>query len=230
MVSVRVTYANGRGTSNTLSSRYLLNTKKVYLAANTLDFSVQYQINTPCQCNGGTDLLSLARNVENGKSGVASQLQVFRVSDAHKIAPNAPFRKLLTTCKAKLENIRTLGPGRRVTDNVLQSYHRPGARFPTPVRDHVGTKSLKFAPNDTHEMTTARSSHSTSPIPTSRFPLAFSPVPPQDTSTLMTDSMGYPSDPERQRDINEEQSGAEISFAARGKGDPRSGIPFYTGR
>lgn len=37
-------------------------------------------------------------------------------------------------------------------------------------------------------------------------------------------------DPERQRDLHEEQSGAELSFAARGKGDSNSGTPFYTGK
>ncbi|KAF1924065.1 uncharacterized protein M421DRAFT_425082 [Didymella exigua CBS 183.55] len=36
-------------------------------------------------------------------------------------------------------------------------------------------------------------------------------------------------DPERQRNLEEEQSGAEISFAARGQGDSNSGTPFYTG-
>jgi len=37
------------------------------------------------------------------------------------------------------------------------------------------------------------------------------------------------SDPERQRDLEEEQSGAELSYAARGQGDSNSGTPFYTG-
>lgn len=36
-------------------------------------------------------------------------------------------------------------------------------------------------------------------------------------------------DPERQRDLEEEQSGAELSYAARGQGNSNSGTPFYTG-
>lgn len=36
-------------------------------------------------------------------------------------------------------------------------------------------------------------------------------------------------DPERQRDLDEEQSGAELSYAARGQGNSNSGTPFYTG-
>ncbi|KAH6625113.1 fungal-specific transcription factor domain-containing protein [Boeremia exigua] len=35
--------------------------------------------------------------------------------------------------------------------------------------------------------------------------------------------------PARQRDLHEEQSGAELSLAARTKGDSNSGTPFYTG-
>ncbi|KZM27311.1 DNA binding [Ascochyta rabiei] len=36
-------------------------------------------------------------------------------------------------------------------------------------------------------------------------------------------------DPERQRDLDEEQSGAELSYAARGQGNSSLGTPFYTG-
>jgi hypothetical protein len=36
-------------------------------------------------------------------------------------------------------------------------------------------------------------------------------------------------DPERQRDLDEEQSGAELSYAARGQGSSNTGTPFYTG-
>ena len=36
-------------------------------------------------------------------------------------------------------------------------------------------------------------------------------------------------DPERQRDLEEEQSGAELSHAARSQGNSNSGTPFYTG-
>ena len=45
---------------------------------------------------------------------------------------------------------------------------------------------------------------------------------PNDTGTQL--------DLERQRDLEEEQSGAELSYAARGQGDSNSGTPFYTGK
>ena len=38
------------------------------------------------------------------------------------------------------------------------------------------------------------------------------------------------SDPERQRDIDEEQTGAEISSAANRNAGTDAGVPFYTGR
>lgn len=113
---------------------------------------------------------------------------------------------------------------------IPQSYHRPNVRFSAPARNRLGIETTKLASDDMYGVIASRAPHPSSPDSTRRFPLAYSPASSRATSTLIPDSAGYPSDPERQRDINEEQSGAEISFAARGKGDPKSGVPFYTGK
>lgn len=49
------------------------------------------------------------------------------------------------------------------------------------------------------------------------------------TATALPDNIQAQFDSERQRDLDEEQSGAELSYAARGQGDSNSGTPFYTG-
>jgi hypothetical protein len=54
-------------------------------------------------------------------------------------------------------------------------------------------------------------------------PVAFS------TANAPTNNTDAHFDLERQRDLDEEQSGAELSYAARGQGDSNSGTPFYTG-
>lgn len=50
-----------------------------------------------------------------------------------------------------------------------------------------------------------------------------------DTANVVHDGITTCLDPERQRDLDEEQSGAELSYAARGQGNSNSGTPFYTG-
>lgn len=48
-------------------------------------------------------------------------------------------------------------------------------------------------------------------------------------SMAQSDHTPRRSGPERQRDLEEEQSGAELSHAARSQGNSDSGTPFYTG-
>lgn len=50
------------------------------------------------------------------------------------------------------------------------------------------------------------------------------------TANAPTNSADAGFDLERQRDLEEEQSGAELSYAVRGQGDSNSGTPFYTGK
>lgn len=117
-----------------------------------------------------------------------------------------------------------------ITNQDRQLYCRPVVHRSTPGRDQTSVMNSKVASNEIQEMSIGRGSHPASPVSTAGLPGAYSPVSTRTAPTLIQHSAEYPSDMERQRDINEEQSGAEISFAARGKGDPRSGIPFYTGR
>jgi hypothetical protein len=133
-------------------------------------------------------------------------------------------------CKNNLEFISALTLGGTQTNCILQSYCRPSVSLSTPRHDRPSVRYSKFASNETHGIAISQASHAvSSPAPTARLPVAYSPASPRNASTMISDPTEYPSDLERQRDINEEQSGAEISFAARGKGNTGSGMPFYTG-
>jgi hypothetical protein len=133
-------------------------------------------------------------------------------------------------CKTVFDFVSALALGGTKTNCNLQSYCRPSVPLSTPRHDRPSIRNSKFASNEIHDTAINHASHAVSPpVPTATLPAAYPPASPRTASTMISDPTGYPSDLERQRDINEEQSGAEISFAARGKGNTGSGMPFYTG-
>ena len=87
--------------------------------------------------------------------------------------------------------------------------------------------------NDNYSGTTRGHDHVPSPdyIPQAHGIRPSAPLP-FDATNVPHDNVNTPFDLERQRDLEEEKSAAELSYAARGQGDSNSnsGTPYYTGK